>query len=293
MTAQIDRYSPIGLPEWEAIRHFVAPVVASITEGASASERSEFARALSQYVGWVHRVYAPDSLGSARSPHLIDYYTAHVRSGEVRANVAERERKRILAAFGMPAGRETRPHSTSAPATMPYSRREVARWRVWAANQHPTKSVGCIAVVALPAACGLQPAESRAARAQDITRDDNGGWIVTVGGKSARTVPALAGWEREMEVLASSGQGYLIPQCASRAGAAQLLGVVVGGASPQMSRLRSSWLVTHLNARTRTDVLLDAAGLSSADGLRRYIPYVDQISTRDRRDMLRLAGGAR
>jgi hypothetical protein len=108
---------------------------------------------------------------------------------------------------------------------------------------------------------------------------------VCVGEPSARLVPVLAGWEAEVVDLAKTAVAgeFLVGGTSvarNRAGAlAASLVVARGHPRFSASRLRSTWLVTHLTLGTRLPELVQAAGLQGAtvlSDLLDFVPAVDE-----------------
>ena len=59
---------------------------------------------------------------------------------------------------------------------------------------------------------------------------------------------------------------------------------------PHSQRLRSTWLVAHLNACTPLDVLLEAAGLEGIIALALYLKFVRATPKKSKTALLRLEG---
>ena len=109
--------------------------------------------------------------------------------------------------------------------------------------------------------------------------------LVRVGEPSARVVPVLAGWEAEvLDPASSAGDEFLVggrSMSRNRTGALAA-SLVAGNGHPRFSasRLRSTWLVTHLAMGTRLPELARAAGLEGAtvlSDLLRYVPTLDEV----------------
>lgn len=260
------------VPEWDQIAGFVRATVERYTADRSPRAVRQAMSVLTAYVRWVHRTSAAPMNDRALSTQLIDYYTVAVRAKAVRPVTAERERKILRAIAGAETGVERRQISTTAHPVVPYSAAELNRFRTWADLQPAAYRTGCVAIVTLAAACGLTRAEISESRGTDVFADLDGAPSLQVRGGRARTVPALGGWEAELDVLAGAGDRRLLPvehdQVYSH------YRDVRGQERPSPQRLRATWLVTHLTNGVQVPVLLSAAGLSSADSLRRSIPFV-------------------
>jgi hypothetical protein len=113
--------------------------------------------------------------------------------------------------------------------------------------------------------------------------------MVRVGEPASRIVPVLDRWEDEVARLAATaGDEFLVggrSTARNRAGhlAASL---VVPYSHPRLSasRLRSTWLVTHLTMGTRLPELARAAGLAGAtvlSDLLAFVPALDEVEARE------------
>lgn len=147
------------------------------------------------------------------------------------------------------------------------------------------------ALLALGAGAGLDGRWVARVEAADVSVD---GCVVLVGvgGPSARAVPVLAAWEDEVLALAESASGEFLVGGRSlsknRAGALASSLVVANG-HPRFSgsRLRSTWLVTHLALGTRLPELARAAGLQGVTVLSDLLPSVPPLDDDEARALLR------
>lgn len=152
-------------------------------------------------------------------------------------------------------------------------------------------------VVAFAAGAGLTAVEILKLTPEHV--DDRGDLIlVHAPGPKARTVPVLAEWEdltREV-MRQAEPEGFLVLRTyvkyrSGNAIADFLWGCNGDGVRPHCQRLRSTWLVDHLNASTPVDLLLPVAGVSQISALQRYLPFIEKRSVADHFDTLRLEGG--
>lgn len=116
--------------------------------------------------------------------------------------------------------------------------------------------------------------------------------LVRVREPAARVVPVLLAWEEEVIGLAeSAGAEVLVggtSTARNRAGALAA-SVIVAHGHPKLSasRLRSTWLVTHLVMGTRLPELARAAGLQGLTVLSDLLPYVPFVDEASAVEMLR------
>jgi hypothetical protein len=116
--------------------------------------------------------------------------------------------------------------------------------------------------------------------------------LVRVGEPAARIVPVLASWERDvLELAASAGDEFLVggrSVARNRAGSlAASIVVALGHPRLSASRLRSTWLVTHLAMGTRLPELARAAGLQGVTVLSDLLPFVPSLDELEAISMLR------
>lgn len=126
---------------------------------------------------------------------------------------------------------------------------------------------------------------------RDVT-DGTRGVLVSLGEPCSRAVPVLSGWEDEvLGLAATAGEEFLVGgRSTSRNRAGSLAAsLVVGNGHPKFSasRLRSTWLVTHLTMGTRLPELARAAGLQGVTVLSDLLPFVPLLDEDEALAMLR------
>jgi hypothetical protein len=147
------------------------------------------------------------------------------------------------------------------------------------------------AFLALGVGAGLDGRWVARVAAGDVTREGRT-VLVRVGEPAARVVPVLARWEAQVLDLASSAGGEFLvggrSTARNRAGALAA-SLVVGNGHPRFSasRLRSTWLVTHLAMGTRFPELARTAGLQGITVLSDLLPFVPTLGEAEARAMLR------
>ena len=116
--------------------------------------------------------------------------------------------------------------------------------------------------------------------------------LVRVGEPAARVVPVLPDWLDEViDMAESAGAEFLVggtSTARNRAGALAA-SIIVAHGHPKLSasRLRSTWLVTHLAIGTRLPELARAAGLQGLTVLSDLLPFIPAIDEVTRVEILR------
>ena len=174
----------------------------------------------------------------------------------------------------------------------PYSEREVALLLDDGAGQ-PTggRRRAARALLVLGLGAGLDGRWICRVGAGDVRRSGDA-VLVTVGEPAAREVVVLARWEQDIEDLAATaGTEFLVGgRSTSRNRTGNLVaGLVVPTGHPAIApaRLRSSWLLWHLQHGTRVPELCQAAGLRGPAVLSELLPLVPPLSGASTQAMLR------
>lgn len=180
-------------------------------------------------------------------------------------------------------------------ASAPYTPSEVDHLDFWARHQRTEyRSINASVVLALCFGAGLTPAEVIALQARDVHVDAEG-VVLNVEGKRPRCVPMLARWEGLIADLATSAlrdDQYLFSSMRTGVGSPNLVNCFLGECTDPPTRLvpqrmRSTWIVGHLEAGVPPNVLLDASGIVSGEGLARYTKFVPHLDGADIRSLLR------
>lgn len=173
----------------------------------------------------------------------------------------------------------------------PYTAGEVSSLRSWALGRNTDyRRANAWSLLALGLGAGLSAAELSYVTAGHVITDAHG-VIVIVEGPRARQVPVLLEWERPL--LRAANEAGAPSQFLFRADRTKTHRHLVSNfvdktiqnpvrASSQ--RMRATWLLTHMVAGVRADVLLRAAGVESLEALTRYLAYMpeadaDQVRT--------------
>jgi hypothetical protein len=194
------------------------------------------------------------------------------------------------------AGWEPRPKPMGRrQVAAPYSKEELAGlWLDASSQATPARCRAGAALMALGCGAGLDGRWVARIRAEDVVES---GWgvLVRVGEPSPRVVPVLAAWERQvLELVETAGDEFLVggrSVAKNRAGALAST-LVVGHGRPRFSasRMRSTWLVTHLETGTRLPELARAAGLAGATVLSDLLGFVAPLDDETAARVLRGRG---
>lgn len=238
--------------------------------------------------------YTPD-VELLADPELVERYTQVGMPGRSEATRATRRATLRRAAARI------RPDSV-APleaiayrrARAPYSRVEVARFFEVAAAQ-PTrarrKSLSAILVLGL--GCGLHRQDLAWVRGVDVEPTAAGVQVTVIGGPRPRVVIALDAYADQLARLSrAAANGLMIGGTTLgrvNVTAPTLDRMMTDRSVPRVvpSRLRATWLVTHLNLRTPYSVLLPAAGMTSSRTLDDLLPYSDPVPAGEAATLLR------
>jgi hypothetical protein len=282
------QYRPrIAAAYWHAIGAFVTAAVTEAAPKTAYTERELYAAATPLCL-WAWQTAGMNldrdvvfSLGS------IDRFVAigmpNYRSSAGKNTIRSRLLRMGEALRTNPATatRALRPLGNSDP-TAPYLASEVIELRSWAAAQsNPDRRRNANALLALGLGAGLSGREIITVHSDDV-RVGRRETEVRIRGARARSVVVLASWEAHLAFAAnatgatnlfrggrSTDNPNLITDFISRSrGRVQL----------QARRMRTTWLVHHLNAGTPAVILVAAAGMKSLAALDRFMPYADTPS---------------
>lgn len=272
----LTNYYP-NLPDgvWEQMSTFVCDTIAQrYADGRAPRDVQNALYIFTGYVDWVlyHAVGTADE--SVFNEHLIDAFTA-ARHTEVKAATAERERKVLRTIAGFPNTVGGRSTATSASPTAPYTDAEQYEIRQWAQNQlteNRRRDSGAVAALGL--GCGLTSGEMLTARVRDLRVLDDG--MVAVEVQGARTVPVLEEWNDMLAPLVDEDPARFVVRPGATFRGPGVMGehlTASHGMTPSPQRMRATWLLRHVDAGTPLNNLLQAAGLTSSDFLRRVLPF--------------------
>ena len=249
---------------WVTVKPFVATCAEELAlDGGAASLRK--IRVLARLAGWALGEGLPLDVEVVLDPDTVERFIASGVDHDRSQATYRSELRRLGPLLTRHAPWEARPRPVARrQVAPPYTPQELGQLRAFAAAQ-PTAQRGraARALLALGAGVGL-----------------DGRWLARVRAQDA--VPVLAAWEDEvLDLKATAGEEYLVGGCSTarnRAGSlAASLVVPYGCPKFSASRLRSTWLVSHLAMGTRLPELARAAGLQGVTVLSDLLEFVPAL----------------
>ncbi len=259
-----------ALAAWPYTHRVVAE--ATLTSTGAPRNAAKYLSHLSDFAAWAHTQGVGLVLEKLLDPDVIERYIAVGMPGSKDSTRATRRAilRRIARHCASP------PQDLPLPITYrrvrpPYDPEQIDGLLALASAQ-PTASRrrALRAILHLGLGCGIASRDLAWVRGQDVEELPDGAVSVTVsGGTRPRSVITLQAHETPLLQFArAAGSGLLIG--GSTRGRRNVtrgpLERVVGGEDlPRLepARLRSTWLLTHLRARTPLPALMDAAGLTT------------------------------
>jgi hypothetical protein len=290
----LDGYRSLGLAPamWAVVRPFVADAAERLgLDGGAGAMR--VVRVLARLAAWALGEGLPLDVEVALDPDTVERFIA-VGLADDRSRATYRA---VLRRVG-PLLTKRAPWGAM-PATVarrqvaaPYTLDELRSLRSDSVAQPTARRVRAArALLALGAGAGLDGRWVARVDAGDVATQ-GGVVLVTVGAPSARIMPVLAGWEDEvLELAATAGGEFLVGGRSVSKNRADSLAasLIVGNGHPRFSasRLRSTWLVTHLAMGTRLPELARAAGLQGVTVLSDLLPFVPALDEESALEVLR------
>lgn len=287
----VERYEPSGRPTgWEHIKPFVRQIAA--TAASEASDAARLMIVLNAFVRWaVTEEGLPMTVEGLFTRRVIDAYCAESPTSEGTRATYRSKLVAVAEALnpgGMPRRLEPIARRTIQP---PYSPAEMAEFMSWANGQRTDlKRRKARLMLALCAGAGLRAGELDLLRS-DVTVDTQGILLNIRSGESPREVPLLRQWEGWVaaELAGLTHDAPLWMSDVQRKNKSLLNGFTdkTTGKSPNGTRLRATWIVTHLAAGTPIKELMRAAGMTQFNNLHHYLAYVDNVGELAYRSELR------
>lgn len=267
---------------WSEVQGFVSTAVDSCV-GKTAYDEGELAVAATKLTAWARStagfpldidiIFRRDTIGNFIATGASEYQPA--ARGNLRSQLL-RMSEVLLPEYRI---RKLRPLPPSDP-TRPYTRSEVAQLQLWAANESTAARVSNASVLlALGLGAGLTASEIGNARVRDLQEDDFG-VIVHVIGDRERDVPIWFTWEEALrERMKSLAPDRFVFRENHRKFYPNLVSNFVArsniiGPLPQTQRMRTTWVVGHLERGTPVRVLMRAAGVESLEAFTRYVEFL-------------------
>lgn len=218
------------------------------------------------------------------APHLSAASRGNRRSQLFR--VAE-------ALLGPEGSRVPRTPLPASDPVRPYCAAELTALRSWAYGQATaTRRRDAATLLALGAGAGLAVEDIAGLLAGMVTVDEEG-VLLSVPGRRARLVPVLVDWEEALIEAARSvpPERPLFGEERHSANKNFVTNFVAKSSGveikPLVQRLRATWIVHHLTARTPVVPFMAAAGVQSLDALTRYLRFIPGIDPAEARRALR------
>ncbi|MFC9559869.1 hypothetical protein [Agromyces sp. NPDC056965] len=276
--------------EWQRVAPFAQELAARST--STASDAARMMRILSPFLLWcVAEQGLPMDAQSLFTRRIIDAYI-----GELELSDGSRGTYRSVltsaAEHVNPDGFQKRMEPIKRrEIAAPYIAQEMAQFELWANGQATElKRRKARLMLALCAGAGLRPGEFDLL-CSDVTVDDHGVLLTVGSGDSRRNVPVLSRWESwitsEFEKLPADGPLWMSE--GQKQNKSLLNGFTdrTSGTAPNGTRLRTTWIITHLATGTPIKELMRAAGMVQFNNLDRYLVYVDDIGPSAYRGALR------
>lgn len=294
VTAKIAEWRPrkVGPEDAEAVE-VVLPSVRSYVASAqpdSPDAASALLWATTQMALWWYKRFRSLDAEELLTEHNIVHFTMYVNADRARGwrHAARSNLRRV--------GRAVNPH------LWPLQHREVG-YRDAAAPYSPEEEARFVRLVMLPGrlayaariwvvvatfGAGLTGMEATVATVDDLTERDDGRIVVTVRGSRARRVPIRRDYTDMAREAINNAHGTSFFRGTSPRGATRTAEHISqdlrkGGYSEglSLSRARNTWIVAHLTANTRFDVLRAIGGPLAAKTLLSLVKHAEAKITMD------------
>lgn len=296
-------YSPDGMEpwEWERIAAFVRQTTLTAQKHhAGRYQTKDMIGAVATFTWWVTEVacYTMETSIVFHRDTITDYIDTGCDSLTPGTRATRRSMLlRVAEAVLDPDERVERlsPVHKDNPLR-PYSEFEQRQLLSWAEGQTtPTRRLDCHLILALGLGAGLSSADILSLTAGQVVVDHLGVLIRVQRPGAERDVPMLAAWEQPIvdAVSMRDPDGWLV---GTRRGAnSNWINHFLAktqpeaGRRPNVSRLRNTWIVHHLNTGTPLGPLSVAAGLETFRTIEKLLPFVHAPSQDDVRRSMRRA----
>lgn len=265
---------------WDELRPIVLGL-AKLSDPPSAKNASATMSAITGYVLWAKLKGIPLVVENLANYTVIDWHLTD--AGYILSTEAT---YRSTLYRMVDAARPGGPAGARRPVLPPYTAAQRDQLLALEALQ-PTEasSLRVSALLRAGLGAGPTPTEMRYLRPEDVVRDHGVVTLLVGRDDTRRSVPVLSSHAEPLWELSRRAEELAMPYLVTGAGSPDNpstlsdLTADVNGSSqaPRIlaSRLRTTWLVTHLQARTPLDVLLPAAGDVSVARLADLFVHLD------------------
>lgn len=293
-------YTPTVIPakRWDAIRDFVTESVsAAVTEDWSADKTRAALRTVARLTDFVSmagwEVAAETVFTEATVNAFVNEsgYSTHVQ-GTTRS---------LLRVVGQAAHRHydtprERPQFGTDKKSAPYSPEEVTRLRHWADGEATVqRRQQANLLLSLTLGAGLRPGEVATLTASDVETDGVGTVLYPSGyrGAGRRFVPVDHEWAEPIREAVERAKGpdlWLFRPERTTKGAGTVALFTKRSHRPSLavdlSRARTTWIVTQVRRGVPESAVIEAAGLKDLQHYRRFLVNEDQTTAREARSLL-------
>lgn len=289
----VHAYVPVGLSEarWPQVQELVVAQVLRLNVGLETMRRC--IRALAYLTSWCVDQHIPIDVEHVLDPDTVERYCTEGLSGtEASMSRVRGDLRRLGRTLTATAPWEPLPAPLSrTKLPPPYSRAELALIERDIARQATAlRRQTASATSLLGLGAGLDGRWNTKVRGTAVKKV-GGLVVVEVPDPAARRVVVRAGFAEDLLGLAAAaGEGLLIgdrkvSKNASSEFAADI--IIDGGRIPfSPARLRSTWLVAHLEAGTQLPTLLQAAGMRTFGSLGDLLGFVRPLADGEARTQL-------
>jgi hypothetical protein len=263
--------------EWLTIRELVRQAVAQ-SWPETPYETHVRLRIATDFVLWATNEAGMDADRDVFNSRHVDRYATVRLTAKSATSRRQETRLRLIAAGALADAVVRSLLAGTTPVAQPYTASEVARYASWGAGlRQEWRRRNAAFILGLGLGAGLESREMKALRTADV-EDGDDLMTIHVRGANARSVPVRqfeAGEIRTALAEFETGEFLLTEHMRQAADMMAVMQVGRSHAAPNSRRLRSTWIVSHLNSRSPLPEFLAAAGLTSTAPLLRYMPYVD------------------
>lgn len=269
---------------WVSIRGFVVECVERLVEEHDVTHnalRRTYIRSLILLAAYCRDTHQALQVATALDPYTVNQFAAGLKRSAPESAATYQSRLRRLGEMLNPSPLWERPTPVARRSVaVPYSVTDLAVLASHIAKNTPERRRGGEGLMTLGLGAGLDGRWAAKVTTEDVVRDADGFSIAVEG----RIVPFLHAYDDDLERLlsATSDGGLLVGGCAINKNAANAIAsrLRLGENCPPLnaSRLRSTWLVTHLTLATRLPELAAAAGMVGVTTLSDLLEFVAPLA---------------